>query len=327
MKIAIRGGHNYLSKGASALIDETTEDRKVKDSVIKYLKQLGHTVIDVTPGNMDSDSDLVYGVSRANNEKVDLFVSIHFNKAYSSYNGAIGTESWVYSKSDNITLDELVAQRITNSLADLGFKNRGVKARTDLYELRACKMASVIVEVCFVEATEDVALYKKIGSTKIGQTIAEAIANKKIKQNNTTVTKPSSSSVKMYRIRKSWSDASSQKGAFSNKDNAISECKKYNGYCVFDSNGKQIYPTIVSKETTYAEKGTFYFTTAVTVRTAMEENAKTNAVYYAGESVKYHTVTLNKNGYNWVHYDRNNGQTGYLKIKDLSNGESYGYAR
>ena len=172
--------------------------------------------------------------------------------------------------------------------------------------------------------------YEVSGKTKLCPNFANT--NRWIEMKNKiksmlNVTKPSSNSVEMYRIRKSWSDASSQKGAFSNKDNAISECKKYNGYCVFDSKGTQIYPTIVSKETTYAEKGTFYFTTAVTVRTAMEENAKTNAVYYAGESVKYHTVTLNKNGYNWVHYDRNNGQTGYLKIKDLSNGESYGYAR
>ncbi|MDC4242766.1 N-acetylmuramoyl-L-alanine amidase, partial [Clostridium tertium] len=63
MKIAVRGGHNFQAPGASALIDETTEDRKVKDSVIKYLNQLGHTVLDVTPVNMDTNSDLVYGVS------------------------------------------------------------------------------------------------------------------------------------------------------------------------------------------------------------------------------------------------------------------------
>ena len=48
MKIAIRGGHNFSVTGASALIDETTEDRKIKDSVIKYLKMAGHEVIDVT---------------------------------------------------------------------------------------------------------------------------------------------------------------------------------------------------------------------------------------------------------------------------------------
>ncbi|WP_291648953.1 N-acetylmuramoyl-L-alanine amidase [Clostridium sp.] len=185
MKIAVRGGHNYLATGCEGLINEVVEDRKVKDSVIKYLKQLGHSVLDVTPGDMDSDSDLVYGVSRANNWGADLFISIHFNKAYNSYNGAIGAECLVYSKTDNITLDEQVAGRIQNALDGLGFtgpenKSRGVKEDNSLYELRATKMASVIVEVCFVEATEDVALYKKLGSDKIGEVIAEAIANKKI---------------------------------------------------------------------------------------------------------------------------------------------------
>ncbi|WP_394883777.1 N-acetylmuramoyl-L-alanine amidase [Clostridium tertium] len=179
MKIAVRGGHNFLATGCSALIDETTEDRKVKDSVIKYLNQLGHTVLDVTPGNMDTNSDLVYGVSRANNWGADLFISIHFNKAYNSYNGAIGTETWVYSESDNYN-DEEYAKRIVDSIGALGFKNRGVKTSIDLYELKHTTMPSVIVEVCFVEATEDVALYKKLGSDKIGQVIAEAIANKKI---------------------------------------------------------------------------------------------------------------------------------------------------
>ena len=77
----------------------------------------------------------------------------------------------------------------------------------------------------------------------------------------------------------------------------------------------------------YAENGTFYFDIAVTVRTAPEENAKTNVVYYPGESVIYHHVIVNKNGFNWIEYARNNGTTGYLKVKDLSTGESYGYAK
>ena len=183
MKIAIRGGHNFQATGAVGLIDETTEDRKVKESVIKYLIQLGNQVLDVTPGNMDSDNDLVYGVFKANSWGADLFISIHFNKAYNSYNGAIGTETWIYSKSDNLKLDDEVALRIVNSIAGLGFKNRGVKESKVLYELKATKMASIIVEVCFVEATEDVALYKRLGSDKIGQVIAEAISNKKVEIN------------------------------------------------------------------------------------------------------------------------------------------------
>lgn len=185
MKIAVRGGHNFQATGCEGLINEVVEDRKVKDSVIKYLSLLGHEVLDVTPGNMDRDSDLVYGVSRANNWGADLFISIHLNKAYSSYTGKIGAECLVYSKTDNITLDEQVATRIQNALDGLGFtgpnnKSRGVKEDKELYELRATKMASIIVEVCFVEATEDVALYKKLGPDLIGKRIAEAISNKKL---------------------------------------------------------------------------------------------------------------------------------------------------
>lgn len=174
IKIAVRGGHNFQATGASGLIDETTEDRKVKDSVIKYLQELGHTVLDVTPGNMDVNSDLVYGVSRANNWGADLFISIHFNKAYNSYNGAIGAETWIYSKNDNFN-DEVYAKRIIDGLAKAGFKNRGVKTSTELYELKSTTMPSIIIEVCFVEATEDVALYKKLGADYIGNIIASAI--------------------------------------------------------------------------------------------------------------------------------------------------------
>ena len=181
MKIAVRGGHCPKVTGASALINELTEDRKVKDSVIKYLKELGHTVLDVTPPDSTntSSSDLAYGVNKANNWGAELFISIHFNKAYNSYTGAIGSEVCVYSNFD-------IAQRVVNGLASLGFKNRGQKVRNNLYELKNTKMKSMIVEVCFVEATEDVALYKKVGADTVGKAIAESIANKKVAVVNTT---------------------------------------------------------------------------------------------------------------------------------------------
>ena len=57
---------------------------------------------------------------------------------------------------------------------------------------------------------------------------------------NTTAT----ISTELYRVRKSWSDVVSQKGAFSVLENAIAECKKYSDYKVFDSSGKQVYPKV-----------------------------------------------------------------------------------
>ena len=175
MKIAVRGGHVPKVTGCHGLIDELTEDRKVKDSVIKYLRQLGCEVYDVTPNDNTPtlNSELAYGVNRSNILGVDLFISIHFNKAYDIYNGCLGSEVCVYSPFD-------IAQRVVNELSKLGFKNRGQKIRNNLYELNRTKMKSMIIEVCFVEASEDVALYKKLGHDLIGKTIALAVTNKKI---------------------------------------------------------------------------------------------------------------------------------------------------
>ena len=175
MKIAVRGGHCPRVPGASKFLDELTEDRKVKDSVIKYLRQLGHEVFDVTPPDTtnSSNADLSFGIIKANTYNVDLFVSIHFNKAYDVYNDFLGSEVCVYSPFD-------IAQRVVNGLVFLGFKNRGQKVRTGLYELKNTNMKAMIIEVCFVESVSDVALYKKLGHDTIGKTIAECIANKKI---------------------------------------------------------------------------------------------------------------------------------------------------
>lgn len=47
----------------------------------------------------------------------------------------------------------------------------------------------------------------------------------------------------LYRVRKSWSDAASQKGAFRDLSNAKACADKNPGYSVFDENGKLVYST------------------------------------------------------------------------------------
>lgn len=54
-----------------------------------------------------------------------------------------------------------------------------------------------------------------------------------------SVSKPSSG---LYRVRKTWSDVKSQKGAFKNLDNAKRCADKNKGYKVFDGSGKIVYP-------------------------------------------------------------------------------------
>ncbi len=55
----------------------------------------------------------------------------------------------------------------------------------------------------------------------------------------------SSASKEIYRIRKSWADEKSQIGAYSNLNNAKKACDKAGGgYEVYNSAGKQVYPSI-----------------------------------------------------------------------------------
>ncbi len=214
-KAAVRGGHNFKATGAVGLINEVVEDRKVKDAVIKYLRKLGYEVLDITPDNLDTNADLAYGVNKANSWGADLFISIHFNKAYNTYNGAIGTESWIYK--NNSTKE--ISDRVCNKIASLGFKNRGTKFKTTLYELANTTMPAIIIEVCFVEATEDVEIYKRAGADKIGQVIAEGIANKTIPVEQA----PIQTENNIYRI---FTDGIQQGTAYANKDNILKIVKE-----------------------------------------------------------------------------------------------------
>jgi hypothetical protein len=60
-----------------------------------------------------------------------------------------------------------------------------------------------------------------------------------IKPNVTTPTTAPSGQI--YRIRKSWADSKSQKGAYRNLEFAKTECDKYIGYSVFDEAGVAVY--------------------------------------------------------------------------------------
>lgn len=71
----------------------------------------------------------------------------------------------------------------------------------------------------------------------------------KSKMSGTTTTSPTTTtSATLYRVRKTWSDASSQIGAYSSLENAKKACKT--GYSVFDANGKVVYTPSSTKPAT-----------------------------------------------------------------------------
>ena len=127
----------------------------------------------------DVNRELMWGIDKANDKankgqnKVDLFYSVHLNKAYDKYNGALGAEIWLHPIASQDTKNK--ANRILKNLESLGFKNRGIKYSRELAELDLTKMEAMIIEAFFCEATEDVALYNKVGADAIGLAIANGI--------------------------------------------------------------------------------------------------------------------------------------------------------
>lgn len=150
----IHGGHNFYVTGASGYFDETTEDRKVKDFVVSKLRKLGHTVYDCTDEvGRTQATNLSNIVSRCNSHDVDLDISIHFN---ASNGEGHGTEVLLYGNGNHRT----IGQRIVNSIAELGFKNRGIKDGSNLYVVRNTKAPAILIECCFCDNAEDAKRYK-----------------------------------------------------------------------------------------------------------------------------------------------------------------------
>ncbi|GAA0115277.1 N-acetylmuramoyl-L-alanine amidase [Clostridium senegalense] len=173
MKIGGRSGHNPLATGAVGIVDEVLEDTKIFNASKKYL-QSKYEFVNCYPGNMNGVSqELMYGISKANSNGVGLFYSVHLNKAYDSYNGAIGSEIWLHPNCSQDTKNK--ANRILNNFTTLGFKNRGIKYSNQLAELNSTNMEAMIIECFFCEATEDVNIYNKVGADALGFAIANGI--------------------------------------------------------------------------------------------------------------------------------------------------------
>lgn len=161
MIINVHAGHNPDGKiacGAVGFIKESTEARKVKERILALLKSRGHVVYDCTVDNGTSQSDVLSKiVAKCNAHKADLDVSIHFNAGASDKDSkTTGTEVLIYSASSK---SASFAKQTVSSIAKLGFTNRGVKERPDLYVLKNTVAPAMLVECCFVDDKDDVALY------------------------------------------------------------------------------------------------------------------------------------------------------------------------
>jgi N-acetylmuramoyl-L-alanine amidase len=162
MKFGIDMGHNCPpDTGAKGIKLEDNLTVEVSTKVIAKLRSLGHEAISCKPDRADSVSQsLGRRCNIANRNKVDIFVSIHFN----AFNGqANGTE--VFAQTDAA---RKIAQPVLNEIRKLGFFSRGVKNGSHLYVIKNTNMPAILIECCFIDSAKDMQLYD-------GEAMASAI--------------------------------------------------------------------------------------------------------------------------------------------------------
>lgn len=167
-KIGLDLGHGVGSdRGANGCIAEEEIINSVGGLVINKLRALGHEVIECRPSSVSSVSDsLSQRVNKANNNNVDLFVSIHANAG-----GGVGTEVFTYNGN---RFDKAV--NVLNNIVALGFKNRGIKPSNNVaYVVNHTNAKAMLIEVCFVDTQSDVNLYRSIGAEKIADAIVKGL--------------------------------------------------------------------------------------------------------------------------------------------------------
>lgn len=169
MKFNVHGGHNSIVPGASGLLDETKEDRKVKNGVISRLKVAGHTVYDCTDDKgRTQGANLANIVAKCNKHTVDYDASIHLNSGRKDKKGdgkTGGVEVLIFSEEM-----KYIAKAVADAIAEeFGYALRsdsttpagfaGVKIKKSLYVLKRTKNKAMLIECCFVDDADDVKVW------------------------------------------------------------------------------------------------------------------------------------------------------------------------
>lgn len=165
MKIAVDMGHCPKSTGASGYFSELEADRKLGYELIAILRERGHSVTNVTPGDSEKEN-LTGRAQRANAAGCDKFVSLHFNAG-----GGSGTEVYTTRSSRMQKEAAFCAENVSRVL---GIPNRGHKF-ANFTVIAKTNMPAMLVETCFVDNKTDFEAFSRTSYKDIAAAIADAI--------------------------------------------------------------------------------------------------------------------------------------------------------
>ena len=185
MRYNISAGHNPEGKvacGAAGILNESREDRIIKDKVIQILRAAGYAVIDCTCDDGTSQGDVLSkAVAKHNSHEADLNVQIHFNSGRNDYigDGSVGgTEVFLYSVNESNKLAIKYGKAVVEAISELGYRIRDdkipdeLKTNSSLYFLRKTKAPAILIECCFVDDKDDADLYN---ADQMAQAIAKGL--------------------------------------------------------------------------------------------------------------------------------------------------------
>lgn len=177
MKILLIAGHGNGDPGACACgLKEADLTREVAAALLPKLKTYADVDLFDTSKNMYS---YLKNGGVCNFANYDYVFEIHFNAAAADTAGngkTTGAEILIHTTESGASVEET----ILSNIAALGFKNRGVKRRSDLRNMNVCKknygVSYALIEVCFIDDRDDVNLYQQ-KKTEVIDAIVNGIAS------------------------------------------------------------------------------------------------------------------------------------------------------
>lgn len=175
MKILLISGHGAGDPGA------VSQFGKEADETIYMVKEIKKTLsayaqVDLYPTERNAYKDAKAGKLAVDFGNYGYVLEVHFNSGAADLKGngrTTGTEIYVTTAEKTVGVETKIVQ----SIAALGFKNRGVKRTnfTVIYRAKAAGVSSALLEVCFIDDKDDMSAYAA-KKTQIAAAVANAIA-------------------------------------------------------------------------------------------------------------------------------------------------------
>ena len=229
MKVFISPSNQDDNKYAYGNTNEMVQCGKIAQELKTILEKHGFDVMVVHDALMSEK------VRTADSWGADLYIPIHTN----AFNGSVmGTRMFYYTVNGE---GHKLCSEIYKKLSPMSpGTSDNMTQNTSFYELIYPKAWCCYIEVEFHDTLVG-AKWIVENTNRIAEAIAKGICSyAKVPYKDEPETAPAPvPTAHLYRVRKEWSDASSQIGAYAILDNAKKACPR--GYKVFDETGKIVW--------------------------------------------------------------------------------------